>query len=63
MERRFLSIKELSVYLGVTVGTLYSWVCYRKIPYIKMGRLTKFDLREIEEWVKKRRVVEYRGNG
>ena len=56
MERRYLGIKELSDYIGVTEGTLYSWVCYRKIPYLKVGRLTKFDKQKIDEWVKERSV-------
>lgn len=54
MERRFYNIKELGEYLGVTEGTLYSWVCYKKIPHIKIGRLVKFDLRTIDAWVKER---------
>ncbi len=52
MDRRYLGIKDCSEYLGVTKGTLYVWVCYRKIPYIKVGRLVKFDIRLIEEWLK-----------
>jgi len=56
MDKRYYSIKELSRYLGVTPGTLYSWVCYKKIPYVKIGRLVKFDLRRIEEWTKENSV-------
>lgn len=28
----------------------------RQIPYIKMGKLVKFDLLEIDKWVDKNRV-------
>ena len=56
MERRYLGIKELSQYLGITEGTLYSWVCYKKIPYVKMGRLVKFDLRKIDSWTQENTV-------
>lgn len=52
MEKRYLNIKEAAEYLGVSVGTLYSWVCYKKIPYHKFGRLVKFDLRGLEVWTK-----------
>ena len=58
MEKRYLSIKELAIYLGVAVGTLYSWVCYRKIPFSKVGRLVKFDKLRIDEWIKERTVAE-----
>jgi len=56
MEQRYLGIKDLAQYLGITEGTLYTWVCYKKIPHIKMGRLVKFDLREIEVWVRENAV-------
>jgi excisionase family DNA binding protein len=55
-EKRFIGIKECAEYLGVTTGTLYVWVCKRKLPYIKMGRLVKFDLRKIETWVEEREI-------
>ena len=56
MEKRFLGINELSEYLGITKGTLYVWTCHKRIPYLKVGRLVKFDLREIETWLNKKRV-------
>ena len=51
MERRFLNKKELAEYLGVKVGTLSVWVSYRKIPFVRVGRLVKFDLRKIDAWI------------
>ncbi len=59
MERRYLGIKELAEYLGIPKGTLYVWVCQKRIPYAKMGGLLRFDLREIDGWVKARSVVEF----
>ena len=56
MEKRFLSIKQLAEYLGIAEGTVYVWVCHRKIPYVKVGRLVKFDMRKIEEWIEARTV-------
>lgn len=56
IERRFLGIKELANYLGIAEGTIYVWVCHRKIPYVKVGRLVKFDMRDIEEWISENKV-------
>jgi len=56
MERRFLNKKELADLLGLKEGTVSVWVCHRKIPYVKVGRLVKFDLRRIEEWLKETSV-------
>jgi len=59
IEKRFLTVPELSEFLGITEGTVYVWVCHRKIPYVKVGRLVKFDLRKIEKWVEERSVQVY----
>ena len=50
-EKRFIGVKELAPYLGISINTVYSWVCLRKIPYVKIGRLVKFDLKEIDKWI------------
>lgn len=55
MEKRFIGVRELSEYLGIKVNTVYSWVATRKIPYYKVGRLPKFDLREIDGWIRQRK--------
>ena len=59
MERRYLNIRELSDYLGISKGTLYVWVCQKRIPYVKISNLLRFDLREIDGWVKVRSVAEF----
>lgn len=51
MQKRYLSINELSEYIGITKGTIYVWVCHRKIPYYKIGRLVKFDIHKIDKWI------------
>jgi len=56
MDRRYVGIKDLSEYLGLTEGTLYVWVHYGKIPYIKFGKAVRFDLRDIDRWAAKRKV-------
>jgi excisionase family DNA binding protein len=51
MQKRLITIKETSEYLGVSVNTLYSWVSQKKIDYVKIGRLTKFDLKVIDKFI------------
>ena len=51
-----MDIAELSRQLGVTINTLYSWVNQRRIPYVKVGRLVKFDQKDIEAWIAERKV-------
>ena len=59
MDRRYLNINELSNYMGIPKGTLYVWVCHRKIPYNKVGRLVKFDLLKIEKWLEENSIGVY----
>ena len=58
MSARLISVKELSGVLGLSVHTLYCWVSQRRIPYVKCGRLTRFDLSEIERWLEDNSVKE-----
>ncbi len=58
-EKRFLGIKQLAGYLGIKEGTVYVWVCHRKIPFVKVGRLVKFDMRKIEKWLEESSIEVY----
>ena len=49
--RRFLDVKEAAEYLGLAASTLYTMVSQRRIPYTKMGRCTKFDRLELDQWI------------
>ena len=48
---RLLDIQEVATYTGLSVHTLYTMVSQRRIPFVKMGRLTKFDREEIDKWI------------
>ena len=50
--KKLLNIEETSDYLGIKVPTLYSWGSRRKIPFIKVSRLVKFDPRGLKKWLK-----------
>jgi len=52
----FLTVNELSTWVNVPVSTLYLWVHLKKIPYIKVGRLLRFEKIIIEDWLAKSRV-------
>jgi excisionase family DNA binding protein len=56
LTRRLLDIGDVARYTGLSTHTLYTMVSQRRIPFVKMGRLTKFDLRAIDEWIAKHSV-------
>ncbi len=52
MENRWLSVDEISTYLGVKRDTIYKWISDKSMPAHKTGRLWKFKADEVDEWVK-----------
>lgn len=60
MERqKMIGIKETADQLGISIHTLYTWVCLRKIEYVKVGRLIKFRQSAIDDFVRKHTVPLY----
>jgi excisionase family DNA binding protein len=57
MDKRYIGIKDLGQYIGVSTNTIYSWIWLKKIPYVKMGKLVRFDLQEINAWVQENHVA------
>ena len=56
MEKRILNVKELAEYLGFAPGTVYNWVCLKKVPYIKIGGRVKFDIQDINKIVERLKI-------
>lgn len=48
---RLLTMEGAAAYLGLEKSTLYEWVSKRKIDYVKVGRLTKFDQQQLDKWI------------
>ena len=49
---KLFSLEETAEYLGVTKDTIRNWIKKTDIPAHKIGRLWKFKLTEVDEWVK-----------
>ncbi len=52
MDDRWLAVDEISVYLGVSKDTVYTWISTRGMPAHRVGRLWKFKRDEVDHWVK-----------
>jgi len=52
MKDRWLSVDEISIYLGVKRDTVYKWIGERNMPAHKIGRLWKFKKNEVDKWVR-----------
>jgi excisionase family DNA binding protein len=47
----WVSVDAVAEHLGVAKDTVYRWIESRGLPAHKVGRLWKFRLRLVDEWV------------
>ena len=52
MTERWLSVVDIAEHLGVKKYTIYKWVRTTDIPFHKVGRLVKFQVKEVDQWVR-----------
>ena len=57
MEERWLSVKEVSQYLGVARSTIYKWIERNDLPAHKAGRLWKFSRAEVDGWLRNEQLT------
>ena len=55
--QRLISINEAAEYTGLSPHTIYTMVSQRRIPYVKVGRLVKFDEAMLQAWIKQHTVM------
>jgi excisionase family DNA binding protein len=51
IDDRWLSVDEISKYLGVGKDTVYKWIDKHGMPAHRMGRLWKFKKDQVDAWV------------
>jgi excisionase family DNA binding protein len=56
-----IDIAELERRTAIKQATLRKYVVKRKIPFVKIGRLVRFDLAEIGAWIAERKVPVLKG--
>lgn len=49
-----VGVDEVAKFLDVSKWTIYQWVHQERIPVVKLSNLIRFDLTEIEKWVKQK---------
>ncbi len=53
---KLMNITQLSEVINVKKKTIYDWTHKGLIPYIKIGRLIRFDINDIEKWLKYKKM-------
>ena len=49
---KWSTLKEVQAYLGVGRETVLQWIAKRNMPAYKVGRLWKFKLSEVDDWIR-----------
>ena len=58
MEKRLLSVDEAAQLLGVSQSFLYKLAESKAIPHLRLGRALRFDVVQIDVWLKRQSVDE-----
>ena len=46
------SVEDVAKHLGVAKDSVYRWIDTRRLPAHKIGRLWKFKLTDVDDWVR-----------
>ena len=56
------SVEDVAKHLGIARDTVYRWIDSKALPAHKIGRLWKFKLAEVDEWVRSGGATEGEAN-
>ena len=49
---KWSSLDVIAEHLGVSKDTIYRWIASKKMPAHKIGRLWKFKISDVDEWIR-----------
>lgn len=56
-ERRWLTPDELNLFYKITKSTQSKMRMKKRIPYSKVGKFIRYDIKEIDKWLENNKVV------
>ena len=51
MHEKWVSLDEIADHIGVSRDTVHRWIKLKDMPAHKVGRLWKFKVSQVDEWV------------
>jgi len=58
----WVSVEHVARHLGVAKDSVYRWIDHKGLPAHKIGRLWKFKLTEVDDWVRAGGAADQRPN-
>lgn len=52
MTEPWVSVEQIAEHLGVRRDSIYRWIDSKGLPAHRIGRLWKFQVSEVDEWVR-----------
>jgi len=56
-EERWVDVDEVAKHIGVRKESIYRWIDKKGFPAHRAGRLLRFKLSEVDEWVRGREAA------
>ena len=53
MTESWVSVEQIAEHLGVTRDSIYRWIDRKALPAHRIGRLWKFKVSEVDDWVRR----------
>ena len=50
-EERWVGVDDVAAHLGVVKDSIYRWVESKGLPAHRVGRLLRFRLSEVDDWI------------
>jgi excisionase family DNA binding protein len=51
MPQKYINVKQASDYLTLAQSTIYTYVHYKKMPFVKIGERIVFEKTKLDRWV------------
>jgi excisionase family DNA binding protein len=51
-EERWVGVEDVAAHVGVNKDSIYRWIEKKGLPAHRAGRLFRFKLSEVDEWVR-----------
>ena len=56
-KHQLINVAQAAQYTGLAPSTLYVMISQRRIPFVKVGRLVKFNVPALDDWLRKQTVM------